>query len=83
MRTGEELLYALGEPDVAPLADRAPMTLACHAAVRAGMTLSLEEMRELVRLLEQCSASRTCPHGRPTMMHLSAAALDREFRRGR
>ncbi|MGH2585118.1 MAG: DNA mismatch repair endonuclease MutL, partial [Dehalococcoidia bacterium] len=78
-----DLLDALAAPDTAPVADRAPMTLACHAALRAGMTLSLDEMRELVRLLETCAAPRTCPHGRPTMMHLSAAALDREFRRGR
>ena len=82
-RAVAELLDALGEPETAPVADRAPMTLACHAAVRAGMTLSQEEMRELVRLLEGCAAPRTCPHGRPTTMHLSAAALDREFRRGR
>jgi DNA mismatch repair protein MutL len=76
------LLDALAEPDATPPgADRATMTLACHAAVRAGMTLSLEEMRELVRSLERCASPHTCPHGRPTVMHLSAAALDREFRR--
>ena len=78
-----DLLDALGAPDAAPVSDRAPMTLACHAAVRAGMSMALDEMRELVRLLETCDSPRTCPHGRPTMMHLSAAALDREFRRGR
>ncbi|MGE0540049.1 MAG: DNA mismatch repair endonuclease MutL [Dehalococcoidia bacterium] len=82
-RTLADLLDALAAPDAAPVADRAPMTLACHAAVRAGMSMALEEMRELVRLLETCDSPRTCPHGRPTMMHLSAAALDREFRRGR
>lgn len=57
------------------------MTLACHAAVRAGKTMSMEEMRELLRLLEACELPRTCPHGRPTMVHLSASALEREFRR--
>jgi DNA mismatch repair protein MutL len=77
------LLDALAEPEGTSEAgvDRTTMTLACHAAVRAGMTLSQDEMRELVRLLEQCASPRTCPHGRPTMMHLSAATLDREFRR--
>jgi DNA mismatch repair protein MutL len=77
------LLDALAEPEAAAEAgaDRTTMTLACHAAVRAGMTLSLDEMRELGRRLEGCAAPRTCPHGRPTMMHLSASALDREFRR--
>ncbi len=62
-------------------AERAMMTLACHAAVRAGKTLTLEEMRELVRLLEACESPQSCPHGRPTMVHVSAAALEREFGR--
>ena len=62
-------------------AERAAMTLACHGAIRAGKTLALEEMRELVRLLEQSESPRTCPHGRPTMVLVSAAALDREFGR--
>ena len=52
--------------------DRVAMSLACHGAIRAGKTLSLDEMRELVRLLEESEAPNTCPHGRPTMIHLSA-----------
>jgi len=68
-----------GEP--AERRTRVAMTVACHAAVRAGKTLGLEEMRELLRLLEACEMPRTCPHGRPTMVHLSVAALEREFRR--
>lgn len=61
--------------------DRVAMSLACHAAVRAGKTLSMEEMRELVRQLEGCQAPNTCPHGRPTMIHMSAELLAREFGR--
>jgi DNA mismatch repair protein MutL len=57
------------------------MTVACHAAVRAGKTLAMEEMRELLHQLERCELPRTCPHGRPTMVHLSNEALEREFRR--
>jgi DNA mismatch repair protein MutL len=57
------------------------MTVACHASIRAGKTLAMEEMRELLRLLEACEHPRTCPHGRPTMIHLSNEALEREFRR--
>lgn len=52
-----------------------------RAAIKGGQTLSYEEMRELVRQLEATSAPRTCPHGRPTMLHLSAAQLAREFGR--
>jgi len=61
--------------------DRVAMSLACHGAIRAGNTLSLEEMRELVRQLEESEAPNTCPHGRPTMVHLSAEALARGFGR--
>lgn len=61
--------------------DRVAMSLACHGAVRAGKTLSLEEMRDLVRQLEACETPNTCPHGRPTMVHMSVEALAREFGR--
>ena len=52
-----------------------------QSAVKAGQTLSHEEMRELVRQLEETAMPRTCPHGRPTMIHLSQAQLEREFGR--
>jgi DNA mismatch repair protein MutL len=61
--------------------DRVAMSLACHGAVRAGKTLSLEEMRDLVRQLEESEAPNTCPHGRPTMILMSAEVLAREFGR--
>jgi DNA mismatch repair protein MutL len=57
------------------------ISVVCHSAVRAGQTLSMEEMRDLVRQLEETSLPHTCPHGRPTMIHLSAEQLAREFRR--
>ena len=56
-------------------------SIACHAAVRAGMALSRQEMDELVRQLESCEYPHTCPHGRPTMVHLSSHHLEREFGR--
>lgn len=57
------------------------VSLACHGAVKAGQTLNDEEMRGLVRLLETATSPRTCPHGRPTMLHLSSGKLEREFGR--
>ncbi|MDD5370474.1 MAG: DNA mismatch repair endonuclease MutL, partial [Anaerolineaceae bacterium] len=54
-----------------------------RAAVKAGANLSLDEQRALVRDLEACQSPRTCPHGRPTMIHLSVDLLERQFgRRG-
>jgi DNA mismatch repair protein MutL len=61
--------------------ERVAASLACHAAIRAGQTLNQEEMRELVKQLEETQMPATCPHGRPTMIHLSAEALAKEFKR--
>jgi DNA mismatch repair protein MutL len=59
------------------------ITLACHTSVRAGQNLSLDEMRDLLRQLEQCTNPHTCPHGRPLMILLTPGELERQFgRRG-
>jgi len=51
------------------------------AAIKAGQTLSTAEMEALIQQLEASQNPHTCPHGRPTMIHLSAAQLAREFGR--
>jgi len=61
--------------------EKVAISIACHSAVRAGQVLSDDEMRELIRQLEQVAIPNTCPHGRPTMIHLSAKQLEREFGR--
>jgi DNA mismatch repair protein MutL len=61
--------------------DRFLYTLACHSAVRAGRHMTIDESRELIRELEKAEQPRTCPHGRPTMIHLAGGALEREFGR--
>ncbi len=57
------------------------IAITCHSAVRAGQTLSADEMRELIVQLEQTTLPRTCPHGRPTMIMLSQVQLEKEFGR--
>jgi DNA mismatch repair protein MutL len=57
-------------------------TLACHGAVRSGQSLSDEEMRSLIRQLEQAQDPYHCPHGRPSFIHLSVRQLEKEFGRG-
>lgn len=75
------------EEDEAPLAAETESRLAARvckrAAVKAGQVLSLAEQEQLIRDLEACASPRTCPHGRPTMIHLSVETLERQFgRRG-
>jgi DNA mismatch repair protein MutL len=52
-----------------------------RAAIKAGQLLSDIEMQELIYQLEQCQSPRTCPHGRPTMIQLSANELEKAFGR--
>jgi DNA mismatch repair protein MutL len=80
----EDIAAALGAGD-APMAGAVEETIArqvCkQAAVKAGQVMAQAEMEELVRALERCASPRTCPHGRPTMIHLSVEQLAREFGR--
>lgn len=52
-----------------------------RAAVKAGQILSIEQMQNLIRQLERARNPHTCPHGRPTMLHMSGEQLAREFGR--
>jgi DNA mismatch repair protein MutL len=75
------------EEDEAPLQNEIEAKLAARVckrmAVKAGQALSGEEQRALLNDLEACDSPRTCPHGRPTMIHLSVDMLERQFgRRG-
>lgn len=56
-------------------------TICKRAAVKAGQVLSEQEMRALVRELEACQTPHTCPHGRPTMIHITAERLASMFGR--
>jgi len=73
------------EEDESPLADEIEAKIIgriCKkAAVKAGQILSPEEQNALLRDLESCQSPRTCPHGRPTMIHLSVDLLARQFGR--
>ena len=77
-----ELLDLLNRDDApADPNNRVAASMACHSAVRAGQSLTADEMRDLLRQLEACELPQTCPHGRPTMLHLSSDELAKRFSR--
>jgi DNA mismatch repair protein MutL len=73
------------EEDESPLQQEQEARLAARVckrlAIKAGQTLSPAEQRALLEDLERCESPRTCPHGRPTMIHLSVSLLERQFGR--
>ncbi|MCO5222496.1 MAG: DNA mismatch repair endonuclease MutL [Thermomicrobiales bacterium] len=77
-----DILNELGEGGAgSSWLDSVAVSVACHTSIRAGQTLSLQEMRELVEQLERTEQPRACGHGRPTMLKLTQDELERQFGR--
>ena len=56
-------------------------SFACHAAVKAGDSLTIDEMQVLVNRLFATKHPYYCPHGRPIIVQLSLEELDQRFER--
>jgi len=84
-RLAIEAIVTAFEEDETPLMAKAEARVAARVckrmAVKAGQILSEAEQRNLLLSLESSPSPRTCPHGRPTMIHLSVNLLERQFGR--
>jgi DNA mismatch repair protein MutL len=56
-------------------------SMACRNAVKAGEKLSKASMDALLKSLAQTENPFTCPHGRPTIIHMSYRDLESRFKR--
>jgi DNA mismatch repair protein MutL len=64
-----------------PNKDRLLATMACKSAIKAGQPLPREKMEFLVRELFRTSNPGVCPHGRPIVVRIARAQIDRGMRR--
>jgi len=55
--------------------------LACHPAVTGHTSLTDGAIRRLLAALDRCENPFACPHGRPTVVEVSAAELAERFER--
>lgn len=56
-------------------------TVACKAAVKANMALSIQEIDALLQELLLLPNPFTCPHGRPTAIQMSKTEIEKKFSR--
>ncbi len=63
------------------LRDSIAASLACKAAVKINMKLTLEKMQWLIDQLLTTSSPTTCPHGRPVILRLTMKDIERGFHR--
>jgi DNA mismatch repair protein MutL len=55
--------------------------MACHGAVRAGYSMSHDEMVLLLHQLAEMDLPSNCPHGRPVFKHFTYYEIERMFKR--
>ena len=67
------------DPDA--LREKLASKAACHAAVKAGDRLSLEQQQALLDELLAAWSPATCPHGRPALFRLTVEEIERRFLR--
>ena len=56
-------------------------TVACKAAVKANMVLSVDEVHSLLDEMLELPNPFSCPHGRPTAIKMSKYDIERKFAR--
>jgi DNA mismatch repair protein MutL len=76
-----EMLRQGSDPLASRSEERVVTAICKRASIKAGQALAPDEMEQLIRQLEQCENPRTCPHGRPTVLHFSVEQLEKEFGR--
>ena len=75
------LLHDQKEPDKAMVRHRSLAYLSCHGAVKAGDSLNIRQMKQLLDDLFHTEKPYVCPHGRPTIIRFTPKEIAHLFKR--
>lgn len=67
--------------DMLEIQDKALVTLACKSAVKAGDSLTMQEMMNLIKDLSRAKLPFNCPHARPIIVEMGKNELESRFKR--
>ncbi|KMO86521.1 DNA mismatch repair protein [Megasphaera cerevisiae DSM 20462] len=76
-----QALHENGTPDKAVLRHRSLAYLSCHGAIKAGDTLNIRQMKQLLEELFHTEKPYVCPHGRPIIVRFTPDELAKLFKR--
>lgn len=73
--------YLSHQKEYSSLQENLAASFACKAAIKAGDSLTVEEMQTMVNRLFATKHPYYCPHGRPIIVRLTLDELDKRFER--
>ena len=76
-----QALHEQHEPGKAELRHRSLAYLSCHGAVKAGDSLNIRQMKQLLEDLFHTDTPYVCPHGRPVILRFTPEELAKLFKR--
>lgn len=81
----EEIINSIDEtentPEVENINDDIIKIIACKSSIKAGDSMSDEEVKTMIAMLNRCSIPHRCPHGRPIIIRMTEKELDTKFLR--
>ncbi|MFV1951038.1 MAG: DNA mismatch repair endonuclease MutL [Nitrospinota bacterium] len=63
------------------ITDEIILLMACHGAIKANQHLKPDQVRSLIRDLEEAELPYTCPHGRPVALFFDMNEIKKKFMR--
>jgi len=73
--------YKRGKREKLEIRENIAASFACHSAIRSGDRLTLASMNALIDQLFATKSPYFCPHGRPVVVNIPLAELDKRFGR--
>jgi len=76
-----DILLTTGEVSVKKFREDLAIMMSCKRSIKANHYLDDSQARVLLQDLAHCQNPFNCPHGRPTLVHLSNYDMERMFKR--